>query len=94
MVSLLIRLLALLGLLWTGKHVVNQVSSAFFPHRHDNNESEGEIGDETVKDPVCQTYIPKSLAVQRKINEEIYYFCSEECASKFSVSGENQTEEA
>jgi uncharacterized protein len=84
-VSLLIRLLALLGLLWTGKQVVNQVSSTFHPHQNvDDNASERETNGEMVKDPVCQTYIPKSLAVQKKIDGEMFYFCSEECLLKFA----------
>lgn len=82
--SLLIRLLALLGLLWTGKQVVKQVSSVFHPHQPaDEEKSEGEIRDEMVKDPICQTFIPKSLALQKTIDGEIQYFCSEECAAKY-----------
>ena len=83
--SLLIRLLALLGLLWTGKHVVNQVSSVLHPNQHvDDNTSEREIDGEMVKDPICQTYIPKAIAIQKNINGAIHYFCSDECATKFS----------
>ena len=56
MVALLIRLLALLGLLWTGKHVLHQVASAFQPRQPgDDNASDREITGEMVKDPVCQT---------------------------------------
>jgi hypothetical protein len=36
--------------------------------------------DELVKDPVCQTYIVKSRAVQRMDAGRIRYFCSEQCA--------------
>jgi YHS domain-containing protein len=92
MVSLLIRLLALLGLLWTGKHVVNQVSSVFHSHQNvDGKASEGEIAGEMVKDPVCQTYIPKSIAFRKMINGETHYFCSEECASKFLQRHQSET---
>ena len=81
---LLIRLLALLALLWTGKQVLKHVSSVLTPHREDQQSSQGgDMGDDMVKDPVCQTYIPKSIAVQKTLHGKNVYFCSEECASKF-----------
>ncbi len=92
MVSLLIRLLALLGLLWTGKHVAHQVSSALHPNQKaDENSSERELDGEMVRDPVCQTYIPKAIAIRKNINGEIRYFCSDECASKFSEQRQSET---
>jgi YHS domain-containing protein len=86
MVSLLIRLLALLGLLWTGKQVVHQVSSTWHPDQNEKKEasSDQEVADEMVRDPICQTYIPRSLAIQKTLRGETYHFCSNECASKFS----------
>ncbi len=82
--SLLIRLLALLGVFWTGKQILNQVSSIFQPgQRVDESKTEGEIRDEMVKDPVCQTYIPKSIAIRKTVHGNTQYFCSEECAIKF-----------
>ena len=38
------------------------------------------VGDELVKDPVCQTYIVKSRAVRRTDAGGVRYFCSEQCA--------------
>jgi len=38
------------------------------------------VGDELVKDPVCQTYIVKSRAVRRTTADGVRYFCSEQCA--------------
>jgi YHS domain-containing protein len=84
MVSLLIRLLALIGLLWTGKQVAHQVSSAVHPGQNTEKKSvEDTPGNEMVLDPVCQTYIPKSLAVQKIIHGKPVYFCGHECAAKF-----------
>lgn len=92
MVSLLIRMLALLGLLWTGKQVAHQVSSAFHPRKDvDGNPSGQEIQGDMVKDPVCQTYIPKSLAIEKKIEGQIYYFCGAECATKFLEQAQPKT---
>lgn len=84
MVSILIRLLALAGLLWTGKQVVHHASSAIRPRQHKNTaSSEQKISGEMVKDPICQTYIPKSLAVEKTFGGETYYFCGHDCAAKF-----------
>jgi YHS domain-containing protein len=40
--------------------------------------------DELVKDPVCQTYIVRSRAVGRQTTAGPRYFCSADCASRFS----------
>ncbi|MDY0094546.1 MAG: YHS domain-containing protein [Candidatus Vecturithrix sp.] len=81
---MLFRLLAIIGLLWTGKQALKQVTSVLRPRAHDHDGSaSSKEDDEIVKDPVCLTYIPKSLAVQKTFNEKTWYFCSEECADKF-----------
>ena len=42
------------------------------------------IQDELVKDPVCQTYVLRSRAVSREAGGTTHYFCSRECAARFS----------
>jgi len=42
------------------------------------------IQDELVKDPVCQTYVLRSRAVRREVGGTTHYFCSRECAARFS----------
>lgn len=47
------------------------------------------VGDELVKDPVCQTYVVRSRAVTRVAGGGTYYFCSRECAARFlAIRGE------
>lgn len=41
-------------------------------------------GGELKRDPVCGTFISPATAVQKKVGGEVYYFCSQECARKFS----------
>jgi YHS domain-containing protein len=41
-------------------------------------------GKELVKDPICGTYIVRSRAVRRAALEGPRYFCSAECARRFS----------
>jgi YHS domain-containing protein len=40
-------------------------------------------GGEMVKDPMCNTYIPKKNAVKDTVKGETYYFCSKECRDQF-----------
>lgn len=35
-----------------------------------------------VKDPVCETYVPQSMALPLKVGRETLYFCSEDCRRK------------
>ena len=42
------------------------------------------VGDELVKDPVCQTYIVRSRAVSGRGADGTPYFCSTDCARRYS----------
>ena len=44
-------------------------------------------GTELVKDPVCQTYIVRSRAVQRGDGERAVFFCSADCAERYAGGG-------
>lgn len=44
---------------------------------------QGKEGEEMVADPCCGTYIPKSMAVIKKVKGEKLYFCSTECWKKY-----------
>ena len=41
--------------------------------------------DELVKDPVCETYIPRRKAISRGSGPALRYFCSAACADKYAV---------
>lgn len=41
--------------------------------------------DELVKDPVCETYVPRRRAIARTAGSTTYYFCSIACARKFKL---------
>jgi len=43
----------------------------------------GRTRDELVKDPVCQTYVPRSRAIARQTDSGPRYFCSGTCADRF-----------
>jgi len=41
--------------------------------------------DELVKDPVCETYIPRRKAITRGSGPETRYFCSAACADRYTA---------
>ncbi|MBW2108546.1 MAG: hypothetical protein JRI36_07775 [Deltaproteobacteria bacterium] len=41
------------------------------------------VDDIMVKDPFCQTYIPKREAIRTIIDGETVYFCSQECRDRY-----------
>jgi YHS domain-containing protein len=43
----------------------------------------GEQRDAMVLDPVCSTYVLKSRAVVRRVEDAEVYFCSEACAARY-----------
>ena len=43
-----------------------------------------EEGNELVKDPYCQTYIPTSAAIKARMGGENLFFCSEECMNRYA----------
>lgn len=40
-------------------------------------------GEDMVRDPSCNIYIPIDNALSAKAGGEVYYFCSEECLRAF-----------
>ncbi|MBI3597687.1 MAG: transcriptional regulator [Nitrospirae bacterium] len=42
-----------------------------------------QLGGEMVKDPICDTYVPKSRAIEKNVNGQTIYFCSQECIDAF-----------
>ena len=42
--------------------------------------------EELVLDPHCQTYIPKRLAIRKKVAGKEYYFCNQDCLRNYLES--------
>ena len=40
-------------------------------------------GEEMVKDPTCETYIPKTDAIKKKVGGETLFFCSQKCLDEY-----------
>ena len=39
--------------------------------------------DAMIQDPVCKVYITAGSAITKNIEDQTYYFCSQECAESF-----------
>ena len=41
-----------------------------------------------VRDRVCNTFLPRSSAIETRIGKRTYYFCSDECRQRFLQDSE------
>ena len=48
-----------------------------------------QIDDVMIKDPFCEAYFPRRNAVRLKMNDDVYYFCSQACRDKFIARHSN-----
>lgn len=76
------RLLLILGLLVILYFLLRRAFRGF------KNSNWGDRGasvdqDQMVQDPVCQTFVPRRIAVIEKIGGQTYCFCSRQCAARF-----------
>jgi uncharacterized protein len=71
----LLRLL----LLFLIVYILFAALKSFIQGRRANTSGENQLGEAMVLDPQCQTYVPKSAAIER----EGKFFCSEECAKLY-----------
>jgi endogenous inhibitor of DNA gyrase (YacG/DUF329 family) len=62
-------------------YVAYRVVKSFFRPRKEV--SPGEVIDEMVKCPSCETYVPKRESVKKIVEGDIRHFCSEECATRY-----------
>jgi YHS domain-containing protein len=86
----ILRIAAILFILWL---VVRYIKLKFverlrelFGGENGGSAGGGEVA-EMVRDPVCGSYISIEDAVKEEISGEERYFCSKECAEKFSGPG-------
>ena len=79
------RLLIFMGLLYLGYRAVKSWMLPGAPSRDAvSGQKASEIDDVMVKDPFCDTYLPKRDGVQLKHQGEDLFFCSRECRDQFT----------
>lgn len=73
----------LLALLSYGIFVLLKAVFGFWFFSPQGQKRKERLEGEMVQDPVCETYIPKAGAIERKIKGELIYFCSSGCAEAY-----------
>jgi YHS domain-containing protein len=77
------RFLIFLGLLILLYYLIKGWVSPSKSRQMDPSRGNRELESEMVKDPHCQTYIPKNSALCARIDGREYYFCSRKCMREF-----------
>ena len=52
-------------------------------HGNSSTQSQDDVQDQMIQDPVCQIFVPRRIALIEQIGGREYCFCSKECAGKF-----------
>ena len=83
----MLRLLALAVLAVLIYLVIRAAVAGFLAGLRGSGRAAGRaLRDELVKDPVCETYVPRRTAIARSVGPVTHYFCSAACAEKFKPS--------
>jgi uncharacterized protein len=53
------------------------------PRNRRNGDGDQKVIDTMVHDPNCNTYIPRTGALRKKIAGEAHYFCSRKCLEEY-----------
>ena len=87
---MILRIAAILFILWLGIRYIRLKFSERFNDMFggNSNPAGGTQVADMVQDPVCGSYTSVEDAVIEKIDGKDHYFCSKECADKFSKRGE------
>ena len=78
----LVRLLSLAALAvagWWIARLIGQARRRQVPPRDRPASREGSM----VRDRVCNTFLPRSRAIEHRAGDTTHYFCSEDCLQRF-----------
>jgi YHS domain-containing protein len=81
MTSLLFRFLFFILILWLMRRVLGSLLG--LRKRTESGKNAAMPTNSMVKDPVCGMYIDSRLAIRIESRKEEFYFCSEECKSRY-----------
>lgn len=87
------KLLIFLGLLILLYYLVKGWISPSKARQMGRGDGGQEWESEMVKDPHCQTYIPKNFAICARIDGREYYFCSRQCVKEFKGERRNNPDQ-
>jgi YHS domain-containing protein len=86
-----LRLVILALLFYLGYRLLTGIGKKKSVNKQSDEQYSLPISDVLVEDPVCHTLIPKGQAIRLQHENQLYYFCSEVCCSRFlSEKGEKK----
>lgn len=83
------RLLIIIGLLYVLFRVVKKKIGGLGGASFET--PPGKTDDIMVKDPICETHIPRRESIHMRRQGEDYYFCSQECRDCFVALKDKQS---
>jgi YHS domain-containing protein len=87
----LVRLVVLAVLFYVGYRFLTGIGKKKSEKKQPENIVSEQVEDVLVEDPVCHTLVPKGQAIRLKHDDQLYFFCSETCCSRFiSDKGEKK----
>lgn len=85
------RLLVLALLCYVGYRLLTRIGKKKTEKKPPEIRVSEQVEDVLVEDPVCHTLVPKGQAIRLKHDDQLYFFCSEACCSRFiSDKGEKK----
>lgn len=88
---MLVRLVLLTIVFYLGYRLVTGIGRSRAEQKQPHAQVSERVADVLVEDPVCHTLIPKGQAIRLQHENQLYYFCSETCCSRFiSEKGEKK----
>ena len=88
---MLVRLVVLAVLFYVGYRLLTGIGKKKSEKKQPENIVSEQVEDVLVEDPVCHTLVPKGQAIRLQHDDQLYFFCSEACCSRFiSDKGEKK----
>ena len=88
---MLVRLVVLAVLFYVGYLLLTGIGKKKSEKKQPENIVSEQVEDVLVEDPVCHTLVPKGQAIRLQHDDQLYFFCSEACCSRFiSDKGEKK----
>ncbi len=88
---MLVRLVVLAVLFYVGYRLITGLGKKKNEKKQSEKIVSEQVEDVLVEDPVCHTLVPKGQAIRLQHDDQLYFFCSEACCSRFiSDKGEKK----
>ena len=76
---MLVRLIIYIALFYFAVRLVRSLFASASTERKERTDA----GEDMVRDPNCNTYLPVRQAISKKMGGELKYFCSEKCLKEY-----------